>query len=125
VQKQNLEVLVQGEGLARSRGIGVGSGGGRGVDSSLGVIRHTLLEEVGLALERNHIHEVEGVRHIIYLVVAEGHKESVGDEFDVLAHELGVHPDEANRKSTCKELLFDSNSLEDDLLDEFGVRASP
>ena len=97
-RKQKLEVLVQGEGLARSRGLSVGSGGGRGVDSSLGVIRHTLLEEVCLALERDHIHEVKGVRHIVYLVIAEGHEESVGDEFDVLTHELGVHADEANRE---------------------------
>ena len=70
-KKKKLEVVVQGKGLVRSSGLG--GGGGRSIDSSLGVIRDTLLEEVGLALERDHIHKVEGVRHVVHLVVTESH----------------------------------------------------
>lgn len=84
--KSNSEILVQGEGFAWSGGFGARSGGRRSIDSSLSVIRYTLLEEVGLALKRDHIHKVEGVRHGIDLVVSKSHKESVSDELYVLAH---------------------------------------
>ena len=93
-----LEVLVQREGLCGGGSLGIGGGGGRGVNSSFGIIRYTLLEEISLALEGDHIHKVEGVRHVIHLVIAESHKKSVGDELDVLAHKLGVHADESNRE---------------------------
>lgn len=96
IVRKKLKVLVQGEGLARSRGLGGGCGGGRGVDSSLGVIRHAFLEEIGLALERDHIHKVKGVRHVVYLVISKSHEESVSNELNILAHELGVHPDQGN-----------------------------
>jgi hypothetical protein len=67
--KKRLEVLVKGEGLARSGGLG----GGRCIGSSPGIIRHTLSEEVGLALDRDHIHKVEGVHHVVYPVVNESY----------------------------------------------------
>ena len=89
-----LEVVVQGEGLGGSRGLSVGSG--RSVYSSLGVVGYTLLEEISLALERDHIHKVEGVRRVVQFVVAKSHEESIGDELDVLTHELSVHTDEGN-----------------------------
>ena len=96
--KRKLEVLVQGESLVRSSGLSGGGSSGRGIDSSLGVIRHTLFKEVGLALERDHIHKVEGVCHVVHLVVTESYQESVGDELDILAHKLGVHADESDWK---------------------------
>ena len=95
--RSQLKVIVQGEGLGRSRGLSVGAG--RSIDSSLGVVGYTLLEEISLALERDHIHKVEGVRHVVHFVVAKSHEESVGNKLDVLTHELGVHTDEGNRKS--------------------------
>ena len=100
-ENRKSEIFVQGEGFAWGRGFGVGSGGGRSVHSGLCVIGHTLLEEVGLALERDHIHKVERVRRGINLVVSESHKESVSNEFNILAHELGVHADESNREGIC------------------------
>lgn len=36
----------------------------------LGIVQHALLENVGFALKRNHIHEVERVCHNVDLVVA-------------------------------------------------------
>ena len=95
------------------------------VNASLGVFRHTLLEEVGLALERDHVHEVEGVGSIVDLLVAERDEETVGNKLDVLAHELGVHTDERNGESISQELLFNDDSLFDDLLQELGVGSPP
>jgi hypothetical protein len=50
------------------------------------------------ALERDHVHEVERVVHVVVLRAAERDEQAVGNELDVLAHKLGVHPDEANRE---------------------------
>ena len=71
------------------------------VDTSFRVFRDTLLEEVGLALERDHVHEVEGVGGVVDLVIAQRYKQTVGNELDVLAHELSIHADEADGKSIC------------------------
>jgi len=46
-----------------------------------------LLKEVGLALQRNHIHKVEGVGDIVDFVIAKGYEEAVGNELNVLAHQ--------------------------------------
>jgi hypothetical protein len=70
-------------------------------DVGLGVVRDALLKEVGLALQRNHVHEIEGVRRVVNLVIAESDEEAVSDKLDVLAHELGVHADKADRQSVC------------------------
>lgn len=72
------------------------------VDVGLLVIRHTLLEEVGLPLERNHVHEIEGVGFVIDLLIAERHKETVSNELDVLAHEFSIHANELDGKSILK-----------------------
>lgn len=56
-----------------------------------GLTRHSLLEKVGLSLERDHLHEVEGVGRSPVLLVSERDEESIGDELDVLAHESTVH----------------------------------
>lgn len=97
----DLEVLVQDEGaLVRDRSaIVLLALGGALVDTSFGVIGHTLLEEVGLALERDHVHEVEGVGGVINLLVTKSNKQTISDKLDVLAHELGVHADQGARES--------------------------
>jgi len=95
------------------------------VDASLGVIRHTLFEEVGLALKRDHVHEIEGVGDIVDLLVAKSNEQTVSNEFDVLTHELGVHADEGDREGVSQELLFNDDGLFDDLLQELGVGPPP
>jgi len=95
------------------------------VDASLGVIRHTLLEEVGLSLKRDHVHEVEGVGGIVDLLIAKSNEQTVSDELDVLAHELGVHADEGDGEGISQELLFDDDGLLYNLLQEFGVGPPP
>lgn len=70
-------------GLSRSASVR-----SRACHTSLSVVRHPLLEEVGLALERDHVHEIEGVRRVVVLVSTESEQETVGDELDVLTHEF-------------------------------------
>ena len=55
-------------------------------DTSLLVVTHALLEEVGLALQRDHVHPLEGVLDIVVLGYSEGDQESISDEFNILAH---------------------------------------
>ena len=95
------------------------------VNACLGVFRHTLLEEVGLALKRNHIHKVEGIGGIVDLLIAKSDEQTIGDELDVLTHELGVHADEGDGESISQELLLDDDRLLDDFLQELGVGAPP
>ena len=94
-----LEVLVERERLRGHLGRRALR---RRVDTRLGVVGDALLEEVRLALERDHVHEVEGVRHVVHLRVAERDEEAIGDKLDVLAHECRVHADEATRECICE-----------------------
>lgn len=57
-------------------------------DTSFLVFTDSLLEEIGLALEGDHVHPVEGVLGVVHFLVAEGIDEPVSNEFDVLLHEL-------------------------------------
>jgi len=68
-------------------------------DTGLLVITDTLLEEVGLACQRDVLHKVEWVSSIVVLLNAKSEEKTVGDELDVLAHELGVHTEKSARKS--------------------------
>lgn len=114
--KSSLEVLVEGE-----TGVGLLLFLillGAGHDTSLLVVANTLLEEVGLASERDRLHEVEGVGGVVVLLVTESNQETVSHELDVLTHQLGVHAKESNRKSISQELLFDADGFNDDVLDD-------
>lgn len=86
-------------------------------DSTLGVLSHSLLEEVGLSLEGDHLHPLEGVGGFIHLGDVEGGKETVGAELNVLAHHGGVHADELYGEGVGDELLLDGDSVADDVLD--------
>ena len=82
------------------------------------------LEEVGLALHRDHVHKVERVSRLVNLFVAERDEQPVGDKFDVLAHEVRVHADQLDRQRVRQELLLDRDRLADDALDRVGVRSA-
>jgi hypothetical protein len=88
-----------------------------GHDTSLLVITNTLLEEVGLASEGNVLHEIEGVGRLIELLVSERKEQTIGDELNVLLHEVGVHAKESARKSLGQEFLLNLDSFGDDVLD--------
>jgi len=55
-------------------------------------------------------------------LVSERDEQTVGDEFDVLAHEGRVHADEAERQS---KLLLNINSLHNDPLHRIVMRSPP
>jgi hypothetical protein len=92
-------------------------------DTGLLVIADTLLEEVGLASQRDVLHEVEGVGGVVHLGVAERQQQTVSDELDVLAHESCVHAEQSTWQSIREELLLNLDSLGDDGLDCILARA--
>lgn len=83
-------------------------------DTSLLVVTDALLEEVCLSSKGDVVHEVEGVGGVVELLVPKSNKQSVGDEFNVLAHELRVHSQESTRKGVSEELLLDTDRFSDD-----------
>jgi len=125
--RPGLEVLIQNEGplVCRStrRSLRI-LGPRRGlVDTGLCIIANPLLEEVGLALEGDHVHEIEGVGDVVHLGVAECDKEPIRNELDVLIHQGRVHPDERNGERLGEEFLFDRYGFGDNMLDGVGVGA--
>jgi hypothetical protein len=124
VEGYRSEVLIEVKAVADDLlTLGVGLLLGAGHDTSLLIVTDTLLEEVGLASQGDGLHEVEGVRRVIVLLVAKGDEETVSHKLDVLAHELGVHAKQATGKSVSEELLLDTNGLDNDVLNDLGVRA--
>ena len=103
----DLEVLVEAEDLLV----------GLNTDAGLGVLSDTLLEEVGLALEADHLHPLEGVGGVVVTGTSELGKETIGAELNVVAHELGVHTDELDGEGVGNELLLDLDCVGDDLDD--------
>jgi len=87
------------------------------------IVTNTLLKEVGFASQGNVLHEVEGVGGVVVLLVAQCDQETVGDELDVLGHELGVHTKQGDRECVSQELLLNSDGFSDDVLDDLFVRA--
>ena len=83
-------------------------------NTSLGILRNSLLEEIGLALQRYHFHPVERVRHMVVLTVTESNQQSVGAELDILGHHLGVHSNELYRQCLGDKHDFNLHSPVDD-----------
>lgn len=91
-------------------------------DTSLLVVADTLLEEVSLAGERDILHEVEGVGSVVVLLVAKSDQETICNELNVLAHQLRVHSQQSARKSVGQELLFNGNSINNNVLNNLRAR---
>lgn len=91
--------------------------GGRCHDTSLLVVADALLEEVSLTGQGDVLHEVEWVGRFVELLVAERKKQPVGDELNVLLHQVGVHAEQRTGKCLGQELLLNANSLGNDVLD--------
>lgn len=94
---RNSEVLIEAESLASHFSLAASSR--RRGNTSFRVFGDTLLEEVGLALERDHVHEVEWIADIVVLRAAKSNEEAIGDELNVLAHELSIHANETDGES--------------------------
>jgi hypothetical protein len=84
------------------------------------VVTDALLEEVGLAGQGDVLHEVEGIGRVVNLDVAESEQQTVGDEFNVLAHEVGVHAKESAWQSIGQEFLLNLDGLNDNVADGLG-----
>jgi hypothetical protein len=91
--------------------------GGRCHDTSLLVVGNALLEEVGLSCQGDVLHEVKWVGRLVVLLVTEGEQQPVGDELNVLLHQVGVHAEQRTGKCLSQELLLDADSLGNDVLD--------
>jgi hypothetical protein len=119
-QAEALKVLVECETLLDRRMIIVDAL----IHARLGVGRHPRLEKVGLPLQRNVLHKVKRIRVVVDLFVAEGDEQSIGDESDVLAHELFVHADQGTWQGVGEELAFEVDGFTDDAFDGFRVRTT-
>lgn len=84
------------------------------------VLAHSPLEEVGLALQRDHLHPVEGVLGAPHLSHSQRHQQPVSHALDVLRHQLRVYPDQVARQALGNELLLDLHRLPHDLLNQLG-----
>ena len=71
----------------------------------------SLLKEVCLSLEANHLHPLEGVGNIVEARAFQGNKETVGAKLNVLAHEIRVHTNQFDWKGILNKLLFNINSI--------------
>ena len=87
------------------------------LDVGLLILADSLLEEVGLAGERDHVHPLEGVLDVVELGDAHGEEEAVGHELDVLAHQARVHADQFDGEGVGHEFELNLNGFIDDLLD--------
>lgn len=119
-----LEVLVEAEAASAAGALLLlGFLLGAGHHTSFLVITDTLLEEVGLTGQGDVVHEVKWVGGIEVLVVAKSDQETVGDELNVLAHQVGVHAKKSARKSVSQELLLNGDSFHDNVLHNLRVGA--
>ena len=60
-----------------------------GHDAGLLVVADALLEEVGLPLQADVLHEVEGILRVVVILAAQFAQQSVRNEFDVSGEEKG------------------------------------
>ena len=93
-----------GGGVSEAGVKGKGLIGAINADTRFGVFSDTFFEEVGFALEADGFHPFEWVPNSEVLIAAKAKKESVGAEFDVVAHHGGIHADEFDRDGVDNEL---------------------
>ena len=90
------------------------------------VLTHTLLEEVGLALQGDHVHPLERVLNVVVLGDTKCVKQSVSDKHDILSHQLRIHADEFHRKCIRDKLKLYLhcivNNLDDSLVRDLVVQ---
>merc|ERR550534_1275247 len=101
---RSLEVCVQPEGVVC----------GPRHDPHPLVLPNTLLKEVGLPLQGDVLHEVEGVLHFVNLAEPELHHQPVRHKLNVLLHHVTVHPDQFHRQRLGQKLLLNGHSIHDE-----------
>ena len=69
----------------------------RQLHASLLIVTNSLFKEVGLALERDHVHPFERIFTSVLLRNTKLEEEAISDKLNVLVHQLTVHPDQLDR----------------------------
>lgn len=85
-------------------------------DTGFLIIADALFKEIGLAGQGDGLHEVEGISRIVEFRVAEGDQQPIGDEFNVLLHQRGVHAQQRAGQGLGQEFLLDGHGFGDDVL---------
>ena len=108
---------VGGEGVSEAGIKGKGLIGAVNADTRLGVFSDMFFKEVGFALEADGFHPFEWVPNFEVSITAKSKKESVGAEFDVVAHHGGVHADQLDEEGTVDKFHLNCNGAAADLND--------
>jgi len=82
----------------------------------LGVVSHLVLrwpglEVVGLVQQTYRLHEFEGIRHVVNLIVPEHHQQRVTDVLDVLVHHIQIHANQMTLDGILIKQFANLNSL--------------
>ena len=91
----------------------------RCVDSSSSVLSNSLLEKVGFALERDHLHPLERVLDLVKFRRPQCEEQVVGHKHDVLGHESRVHSNKFYWQRVFDEAHFDLHRFTYDCLEAF------
>ena len=89
------------------------------LDSGLLVVTDSLLEEVGLSLEGNHVHPFKWIFDVPLLWDSQAKEQTVSNKLDVLRHQTRVHTDQLNGERLGHKVSLDLDGLADDLQDAF------
>ena len=101
------ETSVKGEGLIRTVN----------ANPRFEIFSDSLLGEVRLTLETDRLHPFRRVPNFVVMVAPKAEKESVGAEFDVVAHHCRVHPYQIEGEGANYEFHFDLDRAAYDLND--------
>ena len=82
--------------------------------TSFAILAHPFLEEVTLALKADESHPGEGVFSMVEARLVECNKKTVGAEFDVGLHEVGVHANQTDGEGIADKFLFNLDSILND-----------
>lgn len=88
-----------------------------GHDGSLLILPHPLLKEIGLSLQRDHLHPIKWVLNVVDLSISQSPQQSIGHKLDVLTHQFTVHAHQSARQRIAHKFPFDINRVTDDPLD--------
>ena len=81
------------------------------------ILTDSRFKEVGLSLERDHVHPFKWVSDVVLGLNSKREQETVSDELDVLVHQGTVHANQLDWERLGHKVLFDLHRLIDDLGD--------
>jgi len=75
------------------------------------ILPYSFFKEVSFSLYRDHIHPLKRIFRVVKLLVTESVDQSICNEFDILFHQITIHPNKLNWQRIRYVFLFDVNSL--------------